>query len=197
MCRLNNSLISVKQTSLINLLECLQSGNDRGFRQQLGIFRSMLILNGAQSARKSPDVPRPNTSVGLDFGEGSELVEFYEHCSCIDVIQSLLWAFPKLAWTRRARDNALPLHIVALIGNVKLARILAAAVSTTDWTPSVFFGMITLESDLLSISIQEPYWHKTSREKLHSISQPEKVIKKSCKCFFNWNQVQRPLRPRS
>lgn len=107
------------QSSLIDMLECLVSGDDRGLRHHLEVLNSALQLNGIS--------PRSHLQPHFD---NCSLVEEElwgnHHCSCYDVIQSLLWAFPKLAWTKRAKDNALPLHLVALIGNVELARILAA-----------------------------------------------------------------------
>ena len=116
------------QTALIHLLECLHSGHDRGFRQQLDIFQSILLLNGVLPNRNS----QATCHLGPKIDDCSWVKEESgcdDSCSCINIIQSLLWAFPKLAWTRRAKDNALPLHIAALIGNISLATILAAAVS--------------------------------------------------------------------
>ena len=115
------------QTSLITLLEYLHSGHDRGFGQQLEILRSILLLNGVLPTRSSQSM-HPLRSDADDFSLLKEESCNYD-CSCMDIIQSLLWAFPKLAWTRREKDRALPLHIAALIGNLNLARILAAAVS--------------------------------------------------------------------
>jgi len=113
------------QTSLITLLEYLHSGHDRGFGQQLEILRSILLLNGVLPTRSSQSM-HPLRSDADDFSLLKEESCNYD-CSCMDIIQSLLWAFPKLAWTLREKDRALPLHIAALIGNLNLARILAAA----------------------------------------------------------------------